>query len=291
MLRYVLFLWAAAACGQNLASELLITKTLDELRVMERGFDGALGVAVTDVTAGRQFALNGDFIFPQASVIKVPILVTLFANERAGRIRFSDKISLTPAEGIPGSEILLPLLERGAASLTIRELIDAMIVKSDNTATNKLIGIVGMDTVNRQMETLGLKQTRLRRIMLDSAAARRNDENISTPNEMAHLFELIARHQLVDQKACREMIGILSRVEGGFREGLPLDTPAAVKTGAIPGSRSETGIVFLKNRPYVLSVMSAFIDDRRTPVPEVSRIVYRLFEKLAKSNRYGQRIE
>jgi hypothetical protein len=48
--------------------------------------------------------------------------------------------------------------------------------------------------------------------------------------------------------------------------------------------------VFLEHRPFVLSVMSAYIDDRRSPVPEITRIVYRYFEKQAISNASGRTI-
>jgi beta-lactamase class A len=292
MLRTALvLLWSAVAAAQPSVSELLEAKTLEQLKKWDCSFDGALGVSVVDVSTGRRFALNGDTAFPQASVIKVPVMVTLFQAARAGAFRLSDKVEVAPRELIAGSVVLAPLLAKGPAALTVSELLRAMIEKSDNTATNKLIALLGMERVNRAMDGLGLKQTRLRRIMLDSAAARRNEENVSTPNEMARLFEMIATARVVDAEACREMIDILRRVDGGFREGLPLDTDAAVKVGAIPGSRSESGIVFVKGRPFVLSVMSAFIDDRRSPVAEVTRIVYPLFEKLASSNQYGQRLQ
>jgi beta-lactamase class A len=141
------------------------------------------------------------------------------------------------------------------------------------------------------MDELGLPHTRLRRKMMDSAAVARGDENVSTPEEMARLVETIYRGKLVDQAASREMVEILKKVEGGIHEGLPLDIDTASKTGELPGARGETGIVFLEGRPFVLSVMSAFIDDRRTPVPEVTRIVYRYFEKLAGANAWGNRLK
>ena len=166
-----------------------------------------------------------------------------------------------------------------------------MVVDSDNTATNRSIDLAGgMARINRMLDEQGFPRTRLLRKMMDSAAAERNDENISTPNEMARLVEQIYRAKIVDAGAAREILDIMRRVHGGFEEGLPLDTRTAVKTGQIPGARGETGIVFLPHRPFVLSVMSAFIDDRRTPVPEVVRMVYPLFEKLARSNRYGHTI-
>ena len=107
---------------------------------------------------------------------------------------------------------------------------------------------------------------------------------------MSRLFEMIATGEVVDKEACAEMIGILKRAEGSFGEGLPLDTGTAVKTGQIPGSRGETGIIYVNGHAFVLSVMSAFIDDRRSPVADVTRIVYPWMEKLAASNRYGQRV-
>jgi beta-lactamase class A len=118
----------------------------------------------------------------------------------------------------------------------------------------------------------------------------RGDENVSTPAEMARLVEMIYRGKVVDQAACQEIIGLMKKVSGGIQEGLPLDIETASKTGELPGARGEAGIVFLEGRPFVLSVMSAFIDDRRSPVPEVTRIVYRYFEKLAAANAYGNRL-
>jgi beta-lactamase class A len=68
-----------------------------------------------------------------------------------------------------------------------------MIVLSDNTAANMLIEIVGMENVNRTMTSLGLKQTRLQRKMLDTAASARGEENLSTPAEAARLMEILYR--------------------------------------------------------------------------------------------------
>jgi beta-lactamase class A len=167
---------------------------------------------------------------------------------------------------------------------------ERMIVDSDNTATNKCIELAGMAAVNQTLDRLSFPRTRLQRAMMDSAAAERGDENISTPIEMARLAELIYRGKAVDAAASGEMIALMKKVSGGMREGLPLDIETASKTGELPGARCETGIVYLEHRPFVLSVMSAFIDDRRTPVPEVTRIVYRYFEKLARSNSYGRSI-
>ncbi|HTQ57467.1 MAG TPA: serine hydrolase [Bryobacteraceae bacterium] len=292
--RFVLFCAlapVAAARAQPTLADLLENKTMAELRRFDESFDGALGMAAIDLTAGHRFALHGDTVFPQASVIKIPILARMYQAARAGRFTLDTRVTITPAEAVGGSGRLQERLKSGAPiALTVRELIDAMIQWSDNTATNKCIALAGMDDVNRMMDSLGLPHTRLRRKMMDAAAVARGEENVSTPDEMSRLVEMIYRGKVVDAAASREMIGFLKEVSGGIREGLPLDIETASKTGELPGARGETGIVFLEGRPFVLSVMSAYIDDRRSPVPDVTRIVYRYFEKLAGANAWGNRL-
>ena len=286
----ILLAVAACAWAQPTLSELLESKTMAELLRFDEGFDGALGVAAIDLTAGRVFALHGDTVFPQASVIKIPILARMFQVERAGTFSLDDRVTIEPREAVGGSGHLQERLKNGPVTLTWRELITAMIEHSDNTATNKCIQMAGMDGVNRMMDELGLRHTRLRRKMMDSAAVARGEENISTPEEMARLVEMAYRGKLVDDAASKEIVELMKKVSGGIREGLPLDVATASKTGELPGARGETGIVFLSGRPFVLSVMSAYIDDRRSPVPEVTRIVYRYFEKLAGANAWGNRL-
>jgi beta-lactamase class A len=282
---------AGVAGAQPALTELLENKTMAELRRFDEGFDGALGVAAIDLAGGRRFGLHGDTVFPQASVIKIAILARMYQAARAGRFAMDTRVTIAPGEAVGGSGRLQERLKGGApVTLTVRELIDAMIEWSDNTATNQCISMAGMDDVNRLMDSLGLPHTRLRRKMMDSAAVARSEENVSTPCEMSRLVEMIYRGKVVDEAASREMIETLKKVSGGIQEGLPLDIETASKTGELPGARGETGIVFLQGRPFVLSVMSAFIDDRRSPVPEVTRIVYRYFEKLAGANAWGNRL-
>jgi len=281
---------AVAPHAQPAVAGLLEEKTLADIRRFADGFEGVLGVTAIDLTSGRILSFHGDTQFPTASTIKIPILIRMFQAERAGQLRFTDTVTIQSKEAVGGSGHLQEALKKGPVTLTLRDLVTQMIESSDNTATNKCIDLAGMARVNETLDAMGFHKTRLLRKMMDSAAAERNDENIATPNEMARMVERIYRFRVVDGEACREMIEIMKKVTGGMREGLPLDVETASKTGELPGARCETGIVFLAHRPFVLSVMSAYIDDRRTPVPEVTRIVYRYFEKLAASNAYGRSI-
>ena len=247
-------------------------------------------MAAIDLGSGHSFGYNAETLFPQASVIKIPILIAIYQAQHEGRFRLSDPVTLEPKDAVGGSGHLQQELKKGPLTLTLRQMVNAMVEDSDNTATNKWIATLGMDYINRTVAALGTPQTRLQRRMMDSAAALRNDENISTPAEMARLVELIYRGKAVDRASSDEMAGFMKKVHGGIAEGLPLDVETASKTGAVPGVRTEVGIVYLEGRPFVLSVMSTFIDDRRSPIPEITRIVYRYFDKLAAANLYGNRL-
>jgi beta-lactamase class A len=182
-------------------------------------------------------------------------------------------------------------LKRGPVTVTNRELLNAMIRTSDNTATNRLIALVGMASVNQWLADAGLRQTRLQRRMMDTKAAGEDRENVSTPLEMARLAEMLYRGKAVSQPASKEMIEILKQVKGDFRATIPATVAVAAKPGELTGVRAETGIVFLAKRPFVLSVMSTFLDEPNNPVPAVARLFYEHFQKLANSNRYGNKLQ
>ena len=91
-----------------------------------------------------------------------------------------------------------------------------MIRDSDNTATNQLIGMVGMASVNQWIAGAGMKTTKLQRPMMDSAPAKEGRENISTPMEMAQLAQKLYEGKAVSADASKTMIDILKRVRGTF---------------------------------------------------------------------------
>jgi beta-lactamase class A len=273
-------------------SELLEKKCLARIQTADAALDGVLGVAAIDLHSGRLLSYNGNTVFPQASSIKIPIMLKVFRAAQQGRLELSRAVTLTQADSVGGSGHLQESLRRGPLDLTVEDLVKAMIETSDNTATNKLIALVGgVDSVNRALDEMGFRQTRLHRVMMDSGAARRDEENVSTPVEMARLVELIYRGKAVDEAASSRMVEILKLVTADFRKTLPAAVPVASKPGGIPGVRCETGIVYLGKRPFVLSVMSTFLAGDSNPVGEVAGILYRHFEKLGRSNRYGHAVE
>jgi beta-lactamase class A len=271
--------------------DLLETKLRTHLQAIDERLHGVIGVAAIDLVTGRTLQYNADAVFPTASTIKVPILIQAYHMARAGAFHWSDSITLQPSDSVGGSGLLQVALARGPVTLTIEDLARKMIVDSDNTATNRVIAMIGIDRVNHLIATMGMRQTRLRRIMMDTPAAIRGDENVTTPLEMARIAESIYRHKAADPADCDSMVKIMKRVPGAIRFAVPQEVEVASKTGALPGVHCEVAIVYTAQRPFVLSVYSTFLDNEENPVGEVARLFYEHFrDKLAPSNVYGNRV-
>jgi len=236
--------------------------------------DGVVGYEMLDLTSGDAVAHLERETFPTASTIKLTLVYELFKQAAEGRIKLDDTITLDRARAVGGSGILY---EMGTPTLSIRDYATLMVTLSDNTATNVLIDRLGMASVAASMQSLGLTGTRLRRHMMDTAAARRGDENVSTPGELVRLLQAI---QKVDPA-----VELLKKPKDSrLRKGLPSSVATADKPGELDGVRVDAGIVFARNRPYVFCVMTTFLkdeDEGERAIQEMSRAAYEYYSRLA----------
>ena len=268
-------------------------KTEARLKEIASRARGALGFTALDLTSGERFALNEDVSYPQASAIKIAILMEVFKQAHEGKFKLTDLRRIEQKDKTAGSGVLIELGD-GTVQLSLRDLCVLMIVLSDNTATNLLLDLVGRDNLNRTLESLGLKQTRVRRRMMDTAASWRGDENLSTPAEAARIMEILFKGEFVNRQVCDEILTILKKPKpGGIKSGVPTEVPMAFKPGSISGVTTEWAIVFLKDRPYVLVVMENYglEDDATTAMKELSQTLYEYFSRLARSTPHGAFVE
>ena len=176
----------------------------------------------------------------------------------------------------------------GTPTLSIRDYAVLMVTLSDNTATNVLIDRLGMDRIAARMQGLGLDATKLRRHMMDTAAARRGDENVSTPDELVRLLKAM-------NDGMPQAIELLKKPkENRLRKGLPEGVASADKSGELEGVRVDAGIVFAKNRPYALCVMTTFLKDEaegERAIEAMSRAAYEYFSRLGAGGALGRRLD
>lgn len=238
-------------------------KKLDsQVRETVEKFDGAMGVAIVDLTDERAILKNADRVFPTASSIKIAVLLELYHQEQQaregaqGKARLNDLYEVDPKVLVDFSTIMQGLTP-GLTRVTNRDLAQFMIAVSDNTASNVLIDRLGMENVNATLRSFGLTQTMLRRHMMDFEAAKRGHENVSTPREMARLLETIYKGKALNQELTAEFIKQLSTLkESELQHDMPEGVKVANKPGNLKGVRTDSGIVFAKNRPFVISVMT-----------------------------------
>ncbi len=275
--------------------DLLWQKMTGEVTRMEKTFDGVMGVVIRDLTDGREFAVNADDIFPSASSIKLPLLAELYRESQSGTgAKLTDPYTFRKEDLVDDSAVMQNLTP-GVSRITNHDLAGFVVAVSDNAASNVLIERVGMDNVNRMLDGLGLHQTRLRRKMIDLQAAKKGNENVSTPHEMAALLEDIYRNKILNPATTEEFFNLMcTKKESPLPKLLPDDTRIANKPGELDGVRNDSGIVFVKGRPYVISVMTTYAHDDHAATEAISRIslvAYRYFEAVSVSSEYGRKME
>ena len=240
------------------------------------GFPGSVSVYAKNLETGQTYGLRENDPVRTASTIKLAILAECFFQVAEGRLAWTEPLTLTSAIKVTGSGLLQEFSD--GDKLPLRDVVDLMIVMSDNTATDMVLDRVDGNRVNRRMAMLGLSQTRvMRKILLGSTSQEpgiteegRKPENArwgigrSSPREMVLLLEKIYRGELVNKQASDDMLAILKRQRDHNGLGRDMkDITVANKSGALDHLRSDVGIVFSKNGPIAIA---ATVDN----MPEVN---------------------
>ncbi|HEY8181614.1 MAG TPA: serine hydrolase [Thermoanaerobaculia bacterium] len=265
------------------------------LKIKEEHDLEALGIAFYDAQTTIQWAYNGDHYFHAASTMKLAVLLGVFRQIERGELsldapvhvrnRFTSIVNQEPFMLDLGRDADPDVYGHLGKALTIRELAYWMITKSSNLATNLLVDVVGIQTIQLALDELEIDGVRILRGVEDSAAFEAGLNNEVTANGLLKLLRLIADEKAYSKHASDEMLNIL--LEQQYRSGIPAGLPKAVKvahkTGNISTVHHDAGIVFMEDRkPYVLVILTQFRAEtgRGTAVADVSRDIYNTIAEL-----------
>jgi len=249
-----------------------------------------VGVVFAEVGGGTAVYVNPDSVFHAASTMKVPVLIEYFRAIDAGRIRRDEELLLDTVfksivDGSPyaldaGVDSDSSVFKRVGQRVPLRWLVERMIVRSSNLATNALIERLEAKRVDATARSLGATHTKVLRGVEDGKAFEQGLNNQLSARDLATLMEAIESGKAASAASCREMVDILARQEFNdeIPAGLPPGTRVAHKTGWITGVTHDGAIVYPPGRkPYVLVVLTKGIRERPVAqklIADISRLVW-----------------
>jgi beta-lactamase class A len=248
-----------------------------------------LGISFYDAETTIQWSYNADTYFHAASTMKLAVLLGVFRQVDRGELqlhapvhvrnRFTSIVNQEPFMLDLGRDDDPDVYGHLGKTLTVRELAYWMIVRSSNLATNLLVDVVGIPTIQHALDELEIDGVKVLRGVEDSRAFDAGLNNEVTANGLVKLLRLIADHRAYSEQACVEMLEILldQQYRSGIPAGLPKAARVAHKTGNISTVHHDAGIVYLDGRkPYVLVILTSFPAEqgRGTAVAELSRDIF-----------------
>jgi len=250
-----------------------------ELQGQAAKFKGDAGILVKDISTGESISMNSSKLFPSASLVKLPIMAAVYQAELEGRLQLTDKLVLKRSHKVRDCSKLY--FKRNGTKYEINDLIVRMITESDNTASNMLVEALGFGYINQKFVEFGLKDTDLRRGIMDLKWRRAGIENYTTVEDMAYLLEKIYNRELVSTAASDRMMAVLKKqkVNDRIPRKLPDETIVAHKTGSLRDTISDCGIVFTQKGDFIVCVITADIKNYRTAKRFIADIAACAYDK------------
>jgi beta-lactamase class A len=188
---------------------------------------------------GSAWAVQGDVQFPSASTAKIPIMIEVWRMIDRGEAALDDIHPVTRADKSNGSGVLR--LMHAGLPVSLADLLYLMMAISDNTATNMLIRLAGIERINATMQELGMARSVLGRLMVGRLAIEGEQENLATPDDYTRVLDAIFSGRAASPEACTAMIATLERQQNARRIGRFVPTAPGWRWGSKTGS--NTGVV------------------------------------------------
>jgi beta-lactamase class A len=302
----VLYFLGAAAPAQT--ADPALQRLEREIARLGKASGGVTGATAIHLETGRRVSLNGSDRFPMASSYKVPIAVQLLMLVDQGKVRLEQMIELKASDLHPGSGTLTNLFKQPGVALSVRNLMELMLLISDNSATDICLRLAGGgEVVTARMQELGINgitvsrptiglisdwlglteadwssaELKYKRTLNDEerkAAAKKFDADVrdtSTPEAMAALLEKIYRKDILKRESAELLYDIMRRCQTGdarLKGILPAGTEVAHKTGTIGGTTNDVGIITLPDNAGHVAI-AVFIKSSEKETPQRERVI------------------
>lgn len=218
------------------------------------GSRGRIGVAAMDLTTGETIGILDDQLFPMASTSKIAVAATYLELVEQGKYSLTSEFPLLlPIRSAKFSSPAAPVRE--GEYMAAEQLIEIMISRSSNPATDALLRVVGgPDAVNAWVRRQGIKEFSIDR---DIATLVRDDgqfdpaqhidrRDAATPKAMIELLQGLYQGKFLSAASRRVLLDAMSKTRTGKRR-IPALMPDYVevshKTGSLNNTSSDVGII------------------------------------------------
>jgi len=251
----------------------------------------AVGLYYRSLAGPDSLLIGANLRFHAASTMKVPVMIQLFQDADAGLLRLDDSVTVHVAfpSLVQGEAFMVGREDDSDSTLygwvgrnrSVRELLELMITRSSNLATDLLIERLGAARAQASARALGAWSIQVLRGVEDGPAYRAGLNNTTTARDLGVLLVAIAQGRAASRAACDSMLAILGRQE--FNEGIPVGLPAGTRVAHKTGWVGEVvyhdaAIVYpMHGDPYVLTVLTGAIKEDSVAhnlVADLSRLVY-----------------
>lgn len=232
-------------------------KTLqNKITKLVEGFNGEVGVYVYDLTNNKIATVNGDTIYPTASMVKIPILIGVMHKINEGKLSYHQQMTYTDSLFYSEGDDMLASFKSGE-KIDLAKILMLMMSTSDNAASLWLQGLAGGGSViNNYMDDLGLNSTRVN----SRTEGRRGDWEVygwgqTTPKELAMLMKMIVENKIISKTISERMLRLMGRQywDEDALSQIPPNIFVADKGGAVDASRGE--ILYVNgDHPYIFAI-------------------------------------
>jgi beta-lactamase class A len=244
---------------------------LNQVTELCEGFNGRIGLSAYNFQTEETIGYQAAELFPTASIIKLPVLLTLMQQVEAGLYSLEDPLMLRRGDKIGGSG-LLQYLSPGL-TMSLRDWAFLMMNISDNLATNVLIDHVGLAKVQAWLRGNNYPEVTLsHKIDFTLIDKDQNELGTATPASLTRMITAVFQQKHVSPTACAEMLRMMNKV-GTDRVGryLPFEPygskvpelkklQLAGKTGSLKGMRAQTAVIWRgnpeDNNGFAITVMN-----------------------------------
>jgi len=251
---------------------------------------GEWGIYLEDLHTGEKLAIDANERFYAASIIKVPIMVAVFAEAYAGKLALERTVRLRREDLVGGAGVLQHMTP--GTELSVQDLVTLMIIQSDNTATNILIDLVGAESIRAAMQKTEMVNSRFyNKLMV--VPAELEGYNELTAADMGSLFRYLASGKVISYDSCLKMMAILKQQQ--HRDRIPLLFPDADgdfigmvpkwefanKTGTVTQIAHDTGILFLGDHAVTICLLNRGLEEKPAAgvMAQIGRLVYDLYKQ------------